>query len=779
MKLALGAGAAPVSLDSRTLSTHAVLLGMTGSGKTGLGVVLLEELARARIPSLILDPKGDMGNLALLFPDLDAASFAPWIDPSEAHRRGIGVDALANEVAGRWREGLARWELDGETIRALRDGSRIRIYTPGSRAGIPVNAVGSLAAPRTDLEDESVQDALSGLVLGLLGLVEIDADPFTSREAILLSNIIHDAWTAGRDLSFETLIAAVAQPPMRKLGVFDLETFYPQAERMKLAMRLNALVASPAFTPWTEGDSLDVGALLAPMDGKTPVSIFYLAHLNDRQRMFFVTLLLGQLITWMRQQPGSEALRAALYMDEVFGFLPPTANPASKKPLLTLLKQARAFGVGLVLSTQNPVDLDYKALSNAGTWMIGRLQTERDQERLVAGLGNADSAAEIRSVLGALEKREFVLFGTRHPTPVRFSTRWAMAYLRGPMTRNDLERLANAEEEPVAASSKGEALPPIPADALPQMPTVAEGVAVRFVDPAAPWLEDVGGDRHGTLLAPYLAARLSLRFDERKADLDHLEEWEVLLPAREPLVVDEHEAVDFDERDFLLAPATPGQAFRVPEAPLTEKRFFNAAERALEEWAYHERELTLRSNRALGLYQRPGESEEAFSDRCMRAADDAADAEAAKLRYSYEKQRDRLRQRMERAERRLADAREEVQRRKNEEMVSGAGALLDVFLGGRRGTSSILKRAERKASGTVSRRSRTRKSEGRAEEAAAKLEDLEGELEALEHELLDELEAIRDRAARGAEEVEVFSVRLEKNDIRVQSLVLAWLPMRE
>ncbi len=783
MELVLGAGEHPVTLDARGLSTHAVLLGMTGSGKTGLGVVLLEELLRARVPSLILDPKGDMGNLALLFPELDGASFAPWVDPQEAQRRGLTREALAEEVARRWRDGLANWSLDGTTIRELREGSEIRIYTPGSRAGIPVNAVGSLAAPTTDLEDEGVQEALSGLVLGLLGLVEIDADPFTSREAILLSNIIHDAWAAGQDLSFESLIASVAQPPMRKLGVFELETFYPRDERMKLAMRLNALVASPAFAPWTEGEPLDVGALLEPVSGNTPASIFYLAHLNDRQRMFFVTLLLGQLITWMRQQSGSEALRAALYMDEVFGFLPPTANPASKKPLLTLLKQARAFGVGLVLSTQNPVDLDYKALSNAGTWMIGRLQTERDQERIVAGLGNNASAATIRGALGALEKREFVLFGTRHPEPIRFSTRWAMAYLRGPMTRTDIETLSASESDgPVTSPPSARASAPASArrsTGLSQMPIVADGVRVRFVDPGAPWLEEVGGDRHGSLLAPHLAARLSLRFDERKADLDHTEVWEAILPVRDPLEVAGHHAVDFDERDFSEEAPRAQLAYQVPDAPLGERRYFRDAQRELEGWAYHERELELLAHRALGLYQRPEEGEKAFAERCVRAAEDAADAQAAKLREKYERKLERLRERLERAERKLVDAQAEAQRRKNEELASGAGALLDVFLGGRRSTSSILKRAGRKASGTASRRSRTRRSEDRAAAAAESVEEIEEQIADLEDELLDELEALRNRAEAAAGAVEQFSVRLEKNDIRVESLELVWLPVRE
>lgn len=796
MDLTLGGDESRLTLDSRQLTTHAVILGMTGSGKTGLGIVMLEEMLRARVPSLIVDPKGDMGNLALLFPELDAASFEPWIDPREAQRDNKSPAELAQTVADRWRQGLAKWDIDGTTLSELLAQTRIRIFTPGSRTGIPINVMGSLAAPGTDLDDEAVQDALSALVLGLLGLVDIDADPFTSREAILLSNIIYHGWSAGHDLDFAALISAVAEPPMRKLGVFDLETFYPRDERMKLAMRLNALVASPAFAPWTEGEPLDVDALLTPNDGKTPASVFYLAHLNDRQRMFFVTLLLGQLLTWMRRQPGSEALRAALYMDEVFGFLPPTASPASKKPLLTLLKQARAFGVGLVLSTQNPVDLDYKALSNAGTWLIGRLQTERDQERLIAGLGSSEASSALRDALGELKKREFVLFGTRQPQPVRFSTRWAMSYLRGPMTRNDIERLrleSDIDARPAAPSSvstlsaAGDAsVPPVrseaererlPDDVVARMPDVASGTEVRFAAPSAPWIEDVGGRAGGAFYIPRLAFRLALRFDERKASLNHVEEWEAILTPTTPIDVDTQHTVDFDDRDFLEESPKPKPLFRLTDAELSASKLFRDATKAVVDWAYHERELELRFNKALKIYQRPGEERAGFQTRCQDAADRLADREAAKLRERFEKKRARILEKRERAERKVEDLEAEAQRRKSEEWVSGAGALLEVFLGGRSSRSSMLKRAGRKASGTIGRRSRTRRSQDRAEEAAARLDGLEVELEELDEELADALETIEARSQDALQDVETMNVRLEKNDIRVESMVLVWVPV--
>ncbi|MBU1866422.1 MAG: DUF87 domain-containing protein, partial [Actinobacteria bacterium] len=372
-----------VHYDPSDLTTHGVIVGMTGSGKTGLGVIYLEEALRAGIPTLVLDPKGDMTNLLLTFPDLAAADFAPWVDEGEAGREGKSPDQLAAETADLWKNGLASWGLSGSDIGALREGAGFTVFTPGSSAGVPLNIIGSLAAPALDFEEEAetLRDEIEGFTTGILGLVGVESDPLSSREHILISNLIERAWTAGEDLDLEMLLAQIQRPPLRKLGVFDIDTFFPEKDRLALAMKLNTLVASPSFEAWREGPALDMERLLWTEDGKPRASIVYLAHLSDDERQFVVTLVLSKLITWMRSQAGSSDLRALVYMDEVFGFVPPTATPPAKKPILTILKQARAFGVGMLLSTQNPVDLDYKAMSNAGTWCIGRLQTERDKAR--------------------------------------------------------------------------------------------------------------------------------------------------------------------------------------------------------------------------------------------------------------------------------------------------------------------------------------------------------------------------------------------------------------
>ncbi|MGB2756375.1 MAG: helicase HerA-like domain-containing protein, partial [Acidimicrobiia bacterium] len=362
----------PIDLASKDLVTHGVIVGMTGSGKTGLALALIEETLLSGVPVLMIDPKGDLGNLCLTFPNLAAADFAPWI--------AKGDDA--EKVAATWKEGLAGWGLDGTNIQRLRDAAPVTIYTPGSRAGVPLNVIGSMAPP-VGADEETRNDEIEAFVSGLLKLVGIDSDPLSSREHILLSNLITAAWEAGSTVDLAGLIAQIQQPPMRKLGVIELDTFFPPKDRADFALRINGLLASPSFAAWLEGEALDIQRLLFGADGAPRAAIISIAHCSDDERMFLVTLILSKVVAWMRAQQGTTDLRALVYMDEVFGYVPPTAVPPSKKPILTILKQARAFGVGLVVATQNPVDVDYKALSNAGTWLIGRLQTEQDKARLM------------------------------------------------------------------------------------------------------------------------------------------------------------------------------------------------------------------------------------------------------------------------------------------------------------------------------------------------------------------------------------------------------------
>ncbi len=432
--------------DSMDLTTHAVCLGMTGSGKTGLCVTLLEEAAIDGVPAIVLDPKGDLGNLLLTFPKLEAADFRPWVDPAVAAREGESVDEHAASTAARWRKGLTDWDQDGARIERLRNAAECAIYTPGSSAGLGLAVLSSFAAPPPGQREDSdeLRERVSAAASSLLALLGIGADPIQAREHILLSNIFKHRWQAGEDLDLETLIRGVQSPPFEKVGFLDLEAFFPAKDRFQLAMALNSLVASPGFAAWFEGEPLEIERLLWTRDGRPRIAILSIAHLSDVERMFFVTLLLNEMVTWMRAQPGTGSLRALLYMDEVFGYLPPTANPPSKTPLLTLLKQARACGIGVVLATQNPVDLDYKSLSNSGTWLIGRLQTERDQARVLDGLAGSGLAldrSQVEGMLARLKKRVFLVNNVHDEEPTLIHSRWAMSYLRGPLTRSQIETL--------------------------------------------------------------------------------------------------------------------------------------------------------------------------------------------------------------------------------------------------------------------------------------------------------------------------------------------------
>jgi hypothetical protein len=385
--------------DSKDLVTHAVCVGMTGSGKTGLCISLLEEAAMDGIPAIAIDPKGDLTNLLLTFPNLRPEDFRPWVNEEDALKKGVSVEEYAAKQADLWKNGLASWGQSGERITRMRQTADFVIYTPGSNAGIPVSILKSFAPPSQAIldDDELLRERISITATSLLGIIGIEADPIRSREHILISSLLGQAWRIHKDMDIASLIQQIQTPPITKIGVMDIDSFFPAKERLGLALALNNLLAAPGFSNWLEGEPLDIGSILYSPAGKPRIAIFSIAHLNDSERMFFVSLLLNQILGWMRTQSGTTSLRSILYMDEIFGFFPPVANPPSKTPLLTLLKQGRAFGLGVVLATQNPVDLDYKGLSNAGTWFIGRLQTERDKARVLEGLegGGCDKRSEM------------------------------------------------------------------------------------------------------------------------------------------------------------------------------------------------------------------------------------------------------------------------------------------------------------------------------------------------------------------------------------------------
>ena len=640
-----------------------------------------------------------MGNLALVFPDLAPASFRPWVSEAEAAAAGVSLDEYAERQATIWREGLEASGIGPERLQALRDAADVTVYTPGSSAGVPLNVIGSLSAPPLswDTEAEALRDEIEGTVTSLLALVGIAADPLASREHVLLSNLVEHAWRAGRDLDLGTLIGEIQSPPLRKLGVFELDQFFPPAERTKLAFTLNALVASPSFAAWGEGEPLDPQKLLFTADGKPRCAVVYLAHLSDEERQFVVTLVFSKLVTWMRGQEGTPDLRALAYMDEVYGYVPPSASPPPKKPILTIFKQGRAFGLGLVLSTQNPVDLDYKAMSNAGTWLVGRLQTENDKARVLEGLRSAaggTDVAELDRAIGALGKRQFLLVSAKASQPRLLATRWAMSYLAGPLTKEQLERLeqpAPTTSEPAAAGRAAAGGGPAAARKRRDRRRAA-GRARRHRLVPRPGCAVVGGDRRRPGLDPVarvprgsrLAALRRQRGGRRRAG-----------GVRGRLRAARHgarprERVDGRLRRPRLRRGSPRRAaYVLPQAPVGEKRFFEQTAREIQRHLVDRRPLELQRNRALKVVSRPGESPEEFAVRVDSVAQQRADAEAAKIRDRLEAKQERLQKALEQAKRRVEELDTDTRSRQANEVLAGAGAVLGALFGGRRSTRSI------------------------------------------------------------------------------------------
>lgn len=785
------------AIPSEELTTHAVIVGMTGSGKTGLGVVLIEECLAAGVPALLIDPKGDLGNLALTFPDLGAADFLPWIDPGAAQRAGQAPEQFAQAQADAWRAGLQAWGLGPEQVRALHDGVDVTLYTPGAPHGVGLNIIGTLDVPADMSDPQAVQEEIDAYVTSLLNLVQIEADPLSSREHILLSTLVNDAWAHGRSLDLATLVASVQSPPVRKVGVLDLDTYYPPADRMKLALRLNGLLASPAFAAWLVGERIDIDAMLRTPDGRPRCAVISTAHLSDEQRQSVTAVVLAKLVTWMRGQPGTSDLRALLYMDEVAGYLPPTANPPTKAPILLLLKQARAFGVGVVLSTQNPVDLDYKALSNTGTWLIGRLQTEQDKARLVDGLtsaaGTIDPAA-VSATISALGKREFVLKRASRDVVEVLTTRWAMSYLRGPLTREQVASLTAARTAPAIPSPTppGDATPasaapppaqtapapgtpqgPVPAtaagapgipaptrpladDESPVAPRVAAGIPVHHLDPAASWAPAVGAVP-GHRLVPGVIARVNLRYDDTPARIDHREEYEaVLVPVAALPSPAAFRAVDYDDRDLRPEPP-PGAVYRLPPAEVGSRAWWTALQRDLTDHLVASRAVEVPVNRELKLFGRVGESTAQFADRCRTAAAEGADRAIAGLQSTYARK-------LAAAQRRLDTAQAALDRQRSARTTTMATDLLGGLFGGRRTSLSTAARRAGAAQGRV----------GAAED---KVDDLQQAVADLQSELDAESADIRAQWADRAAAVDLLRVPLERTDVSVASLGLVWIPV--
>ena len=762
--------------DSKDLVTHAVCVGMTGSGKTGLCISLLEEAAIDNIPAIMIDPKGDLCNLLLTFPNLTPQDFAPWVEE--------GVDPA--QQATLWKEGLAKWGEDGERIKRLQNAADFRIYTPGSNAGLPVSILKSFSAPPEAIrqDNESLAERISTTVTSLLALVGIEGDPVRSREHILISNILNQEWSNGRDLDIAGLIQKVQSPSITKIGVMDLDSFFPANDRFQLAMALNNLLASPSFASWMEGEALDIAKFLHTDAGKPRLSIFSIAHLGDAERMFFVSLLLNQVLGWMRTQSGTSSLRAILYMDEIFGYFPPVANPPSKLPLLTLLKQGRAFGLGVVLATQNPVDLDYKGLANTGTWFIGRLQTERDKARVLEGLegiaagtGQKFDKQAMEQLLAGLDKRIFLLNNVHDDAPELFETRWALSYLRGPLTRAQIKLLMDPLKQGGTTTAPAPAVTPtVAAASAPVTSTPTKNERALLPPDITQYFIPVrgSGDANSTLTYhPTLLGAAEVRYSDSKS-VDMVQQVMLLAAFSDgPVSLDWDSAVALDlPVEDLESEAQAGAQFGEVPSDATKAKSYASWRKDLGSWLYRNQRLELFESPTLDIVSNPGESERDFRVRLQQIGREQRDDAVEKLRRKYAPKLEQLEERKRRAEQAVAREAEQAKGQKVQTAISFGATLLSSFLGRKRTSLSTLGRATTAVRG-VGRSMKESQDVDRAEENVAaitqKLADLEAEFQSETSELEKSLDP-------QTEQLEKVSLKPTKANIAVKVLTLAWAP---
>jgi hypothetical protein len=816
----------PVEYDPADLTTHAVVTGMTGSGKTGLCIGLLEEAALQNVPAIIIDPKGDLTNLLLHFPDLLPKDFQPWIDPEMERRTGKSMDEIAQEAASAWTAGLKEWGIGRERLLALQNAVKFAIYTPGSDSGISVSVLSSLAAPQLDWESnrEVLRERISSTVTALLGLVGMnDIDPIRSREHILLSTIFEAHWSEGRDLDLTELILQTQTPPFKNLGALPVDTFFPSKDRMELAMTLNNILAAPAFETWREGEAMDVQSLLFTPDGKPRHSIFYLAHLSDGERMFFVTLLLSAVETWMRTQKGSSSLRALLYMDEIYGYLPPTAVPPSKGPLLRMLKQARAFGLGLLLATQNPVDMDYKALSNTGTWFIGKLQTERDKNRLLDGLESAAGGiprAAMDKLISSIGKRVFVMHNVHEKMPVLIQTRWTMNFLAGPLTRAQIPALnelvgaeATSQTAPAPASvSRKESKPQpsveslqpvaIPTDAKPATvtqpavpvpqakpavsrqsdgsqtkPSLPTGIREYFLPQNFSLPESFKSAQRAmpsqamiqaVIYRPTLLAAAQIRLLDRKLGVD-TEIVKVAL-VDEP---DQRGVVRWDDfvfkglsLDKVENDPVASARFGAVDSPLNNLKLMTALQKDFTDWVFRNSEVIARANAALKVFGGPDVSQAEFMKACADAARDARDAEISKKTAVIDKKIKALEDKLSKEERELRQDQEDLRNRNIETGLSGVETVAGILGIGRKKSLST----------SVSKYRMAQNAKENVQESEESIAQYKKDLDALNREREDMLTEINDRWGSVVNEISEVSVKPKKTDIYVNVFGVAWKP---
>ncbi|MCU0710498.1 MAG: DUF853 family protein [Pirellula sp.] len=790
-----------VNYESKDLTTHALCVGMTGSGKTGLCLSLLEEAAIDNIPVICIDPKGDLGNLLLTFPDLKPSDFEPWIDADEAKRLDKYVSVVAEETANRWKKGLESWHMPIDRIRKLRDNTDITIYTPGSNLGVPLTVLKGFDAPPSSVIDdvESYREKVSSTASGVLALLGVEADPLTSREHILISTILDVAWKQSKDLSLEELIRQIQTPPISKIGVIDLESFYPAVERQKLSMTLNNLLASPAFAGWLEGQTLDIKKLFYTNEGRHKLSIISISHLNDSERMFFVTILLTELLSWMRSQPGTSSLRAIFYMDEVYGYFPPSAKPPSKTPMLTLLKQARAFGLGIVLATQNPVDLDYKGLANMGTWFLGRLQTQRDKDRVLDGLEGASLSqggqfdrASMEKALSALGNRVFLMNNVHDDGPTIFQTRWALSYLRGPLSRTQISSLmrekrealtktndsgtAGVDGQVVKATNRSDTSTGRESDSRSTSPSKTNGrpilrpeIQERFIAATVLPKQD-----NRLIYRPSILVNGSVHYVKANPAIDVWRDIHMVFPVDGQLASDPWvDGISYMPNDWIVGKEPEdGIAFEELSAELLSDKTYKRLEKSFGDYAHRHMPYSVYFCKAIKQLSAPEMSEMDARIHFSIASREAKDRAIEDLREKYSTKFRSLQTKISAAELKLDKERQQSQSKKLEGFLNAGTSIFGALFGNKVSTRT---RATKAATAVKSIGKATAAS-GDLARAEQTVDELVSMKEALELELETDVEAMAAQFAAENLELEPIEIPLRKSDTKIALVALAWIP---
>jgi len=767
-----------VLYDSKDLTTHAVIIGMTGSGKTGLGIALLEEALIDKVPIIAIDPKGDLTNLALTFPELKAQDLEPWVNAQEALAKGKTVDAYAADEARKWADGLAKWGQGLDRIGRLKGAAELKLYTPGSAAGAPVSLLRRFTTPPeavlkdSDLFNERIETTTSSL----MALLDLDADPLSSREHILVANIFGHAWQANQELDLAGLIHAIQSPPFERVGIMSLESFYPAKDRFGLAMRINNLLAAPGFEAWLEGEPLNIPDLLHAPDGRPRASVFTISHLPDSQRMFFVSMLLNELLGWMRSQSGTTSLRAIVYMDEVFGYFPPVSNPPSKTPLLRLLKQARAFGLGIVLATQNPVDLDYRGLSNTGTWMIGRLQTERDQERVMDGLkggalGGRTDADRIRTLLAGLQSRTFLLHNVHENAPVVFKSRWALSYLSGPLTRKQIKQLNASQPESgrLRDASQTSSISADPATPSRKAPALPPDIPVYFVNGS--------GAGREVIYRPHVFGRMDIYYGSAKHQVDLTRSMALATPLGDgPVPIDWDAALTIStDTGALASEPMPGAGFEALPSASLKPESYRKWPKDLARWIKANKPVTLLRCATLKMVSTPHESEGAFRSRLSLMLHEQRDLAVEKLRRKYAGRFQTLQNRLLKAEQTIGREEEQAKARQMDTVISFGTAILGAFLG----RKTLSARTTSRVGTAMKSAGRMRQEKMDVERARERADAVRQELETLGARLQEDIDRLEMEFDPENEPLEEIRITPNLSDITMQLFGLAWLPYRK